>query len=433
MTITAFYSGFSISCGLPLKITKRNDIMKVHMNELIQSIATALDIVENELLGASTYHGKRIAVLCSLMGKELGMTDSEIKAVTTSALFHDNALTEYILYMHENNEPEMNLKLHCEYGQRNLEKIPLDFDVDGLVLYHHEEADGKGPFGKKEGEIPLGAALIAIADTIDVENHLQRLSVSDIPVIRKIAEDDSGKRFTKTAVEAFLAIFNEDVLESLRDENIVNTAEKMLPEWQSEVEGDSMLHIASLTAGIIDFKSPFTRKHSVQIANRAWVMGGYYGFDPEKRAKVYLAASLHDLGKLATPNKILDKPDKLTDEEFGVIKSHVKGTYDMLSGITGFEEICHWASSHHEKLDGSGYHFGIGDEDLDFVDRLLACTDIYQAVSEERPYHARRSHEETMPILWSMAEKGFIDKEIVNDFDTVMAIYSNKDVPPPEI
>ena len=407
--------------------------MKVHMNELVQSIATALDIVENEVLGASTYHGKRIAVLCSLMGKELGLNDSEIKAVTTSALFHDNALTEYVQYMYENNEPEMNLKLHCEYGQRNIEKIPLEFDVSGLVLYHHEEADGKGPFGKRDDEIPLGAAIIAIADTIDVENHLQTLSEKDIASIQKEAGEQSGKRFTKTAVETFQTVLKKDVLESLRDEYIVETAGKILPAWQSEVKSDSMMHIASLTAGIIDFKSPFTRKHSVQIANRAWMMGGYYGFDPEKRAKVYLAASLHDLGKLATPNAILDKPDKLTDEEFGVIKAHVKGTYDMLCGITGFEEICHWASSHHEKLDGSGYHFGIGAKELDFVDRLLAVTDIYQAVNEERPYHPRRSHEETMPILWSMAEKGFIDKDIVNDFDTVMAIYSNRDVPPPEL
>jgi len=407
--------------------------MKVHMNELVQSIATALDIVENEVLGASTYHGKRIAVLCSLMGKELGLNDSEIKAVTTSALFHDNALTEYVQYMYENNEPEMNLKLHCEYGQRNIEKIPLEFDVSGLVLYHHEEADGKGPFGKRDDEIPLGAAIIAIADTIDVENHLQTLSEKDIASIQKEAGEQSGKRFTKTAVETFQTVLKKDVLESLRDEYIVETAGKILPAWQSEVKSDSMMHIASLTAGIIDFKSPFTRKHSVQIANRAWMMGGYYGFDPEKRAKVYLAASLHDMGKLATPNAILDKPEKLTDEEFRVIKAHVKGTYDMLCGITGFEEICHWASSHHEKLDGSGYHFGIGAKELDFVDRLLAVTDIYQAVNEERPYHPRRSHEETMPILWSMAEKGFIDKDIVNDFDTVMAIYSNRDVPPPEL
>ena len=124
------------------------------MNELIQSIASAFDIVESELLGASTHHGKRIAVLCSLMGTELGMNDDQIKAVTVCALFHDNALTEYILYGQENIEREKNFRLHCEYGQRNVEMIPLKCDVNGLVLYHHEQADGGGPFGKKKASFP---------------------------------------------------------------------------------------------------------------------------------------------------------------------------------------------------------------------------------------------------------------------------------------
>jgi len=403
------------------------------MNELIQAIGTALDIVEHELLGASTYHGKRIAVLSSLMAKELDMSDAEIKAISTCALFHDNALTEYIRYKFSTNERKMDFRLHCEYGQRNIEKIPFDFDISGLILYHHEHPDGKGPFKKKDGEFPVGAGIIAIADMIDVEHHLQRITADKIPQIKAEVEKQSGIRFTKEASGAFLAIFNEDVLESLRDENIIETAAKVLPVWEVDIEGDEIINIAALASKIIDYKSPFTKKHSEQIANRAWLMSGYYGFDQQKRAKVYLAAALHDLGKLATPNEILDKPAKLTDDEFEIIKAHVKGTYDMLSGITGFEEICHWASSHHEKLNGSGYHFGIDEKELDFVDRLLACTDIYQAVSEERPYHARRSHEETMPILWSMAEKGFIDSKIVDDFDTVMAIYSNKDVPPPEV
>jgi len=406
--------------------------MKIYVNELVQSIATALDIVEYELLGASTYHGKRIAVLCSLMGKELGMDDCQIKAVTTCALFHDNALTEYILYMQKSGG-EGDVGLHCEYGQRNIEMIPLDCDVSGLVLYHHEQADGSGPFGKKEGEYPTGAGLIAIADSLDVQHHFQRLSIDILPELLKKIEAQSGKRYNRNAVDALRAVLNAEILESLRDENINKTAASILPVWQIEVNDESMIRLAALAAGIIDHKSPFTRKHSVQIANRAWLMSGYYNYDPVMRAKIYLAASLHDIGKLTTPNEILDKPGKLTDDEFNTIKAHVKASYDMLCGITGFEDICRWASSHHEKMDGTGYHFGKNAEELDFIDRLLACTDIYQAVIEERPYHPGRTHDETMPILYSMAEKGFIDSGIVKDFDDVMASFNGADVPPPEI
>jgi len=410
---------------------ERGKVMNIRMDELIQSIAVALDMVEAELLGASTNHGKRIAVLCSRMGRGLGLDEEAIKAVTACALLHDNALTEYILYKNENFEKDMNFKLHCEYGQRNIEEIPFQSDISGFILYHHEQADGGGPFGKKEGEFPLGAQLIAIADMIDIGHHLQRVPLDNLSLIQKEIAAQSGKRFTKTAADAMLSVLDADTLLSLRDENIQKTTARLLPEWHVGIEDEALLYLARLAAGIIDYKSPFTRKHTVQIAGRAWLMSGYYEFDPVKRAKIYLAASLHDIGKLATPNEILDKPGKLTDDEFNVIKAHVRWTYDILSGITGFEEICRWASGHHEKFDGTGYCFGKTADELDFVDRLLACTDIYQAVCEERPYHPARSHENTMPILWNMAQKGYIDEEIVKDFDKVMAEYSNKDVPSP--
>ena len=406
--------------------------MTIRMDQLIQVIGTALDIVECELLGSSSNHGKRISSLCALMGRKLGMDEEQIRSITTCALLHDNALTEYILYKYKNTNYDGNLKLHCRYGQRNVEMLPLKYNASGLVLYHHEHADGTGLFGKKEGEFPPGAGLIAIADMIDVAHHLQRVQPDDLPSIKKEIAAQSGKRYTKTAAEALLTVLDKDTLISLHDENIAETAASLLPSWHADVESETIMGLAGLTAKIIDFKSPFTKKHSVQIANRAWFMSGYYGFEPAKRAKVYLAASLHDIGKLSTPNEILDKPGKLTDDEFITIKNHVKCTYDLLSEITGFEEICRWASTHHEKLDGTGYPFGKISEDLDFVDRMLACTDIYQAVSEERPYHPRRSHDDTMPILWSMAEKGFIDYEITKNFDEAMAQFSNMDVPHPE-
>ncbi|MCL1823405.1 MAG: HD domain-containing protein [Oscillospiraceae bacterium] len=406
--------------------------MKIRMDELIKTVAAALDIVENELLGASTNHGKRIAVLCSLMCKKLGMNDEEVKAVTTCALFHDNALTEYILSERpEGGEQEENFKLHCEYGQRNIDTLPFKTDVTGFVLYHHEEADGSGLFGLKEDEIPLGAAIIAAADAIDADYHLQRVTPEELPAIREYISSQSGKRFTKTAVDTVLAVLNEEALTALKDENICETAAHMLPPWEVPAEDYALIRLADLAAAIIDYKSNFTKKHSVQIANKVWLMGGHYGFDPSLRTRAYLAAALHDLGKLATPTDILEKPGKLDNEEFRIIKDHVRNTYELLKGITGFEDICEWASNHHEKLDGTGYSFGKNADELDFISRLMACTDIYQAVSEERPYHAGRSHEDTMVILWDMANKGQIDEKIVKDFDIVMAEYSFKDVPPP--
>ncbi|MDR1618649.1 MAG: HD domain-containing protein [Treponema sp.] len=405
--------------------------MNIRMDQLIRAIAAALDIVEEELLGASTHHGKRIAVLSVAMGRCFHMNDDLLSALATCALFHDSALTEYILAERDGHEPAF--RLHCQSGQHNAESLLFNTDISGFVLYHHERADGGGPFGKKEGEYPREAGLIAAADLLDVTHHFQRISLRDLADIRERIAGERGSCFTTDAAEALLQVLDEDMLASLRDDCILDTAQRLIPSWVADITDEAVLHIAALTARIIDYKSVFTRYHSVQIANKTWLMGGYYGYDKSQRTEIYLAAALHDIGKLAIPQAILEKPGKLNNDEFMIIKDHARKTCDLLKGISGFETICDTASAHHEKLDGTGYPFGKKAEDLDFNSRLLACIDIYQAVSEARPYHEQRSHGETMPILYDMAQRGFIDETIVKDLDAVMAPYSYRDVPPPDV
>ncbi|MCL2609454.1 MAG: HD domain-containing protein, partial [Treponema sp.] len=168
-----------------------------------------------------------------------------------------------------------------------------------------------------------------------------------------------------------------------------------------------------------------------QVASKAWFMADYYGYDREQRARLYLAASLHDIGKLAIPTAILEKPGKLTDEEFSLMKKHVRQTWDLLKDIEGFDRIAAWAAGHHEKLDGSGYPHGKTAEELDFNCRLLACIDIYQAVSEERPYHLRRNHEETMRLMNGIARGGKVDAEIVRALDVALAPFDGGSIPHP--
>jgi HD-GYP domain-containing protein (c-di-GMP phosphodiesterase class II) len=400
------------------------------MDQLIRAIATALDIVEGNLLGATTHHGKRISVLCAAMGRCFGMSDRELSDLATCALLHDSALTEYIQSNDKGNHPAM--PLHCEYGQRNAEQLLFDRDVRGFILYHHEMADGSGPFRKKEGEYPLGAELIAIADMLDVTCRLQTICSDYLPVLRRQIAEEAGPRYTKRAADAMLAVLNEEMLDSLTDSRIRESAEKVIPPWYAEIKDMVIFRLSEIVMRIIDYKSTYTKNHTSQIANRSWFMAGHYGYEMTEKAELYLAAALHDIGKLATPTEILEKPGKLDDREFQIIKDHVMHTDHMLRGISGFEVICGWAASHHEKLDGSGYHMGKNAGELDVNSRLLACLDIYQAVSEERPYHPRRSHRETMPILFGMADHGAIDMGIVKDLDVVMEPWSNRNLPHPE-
>ncbi|MDR2921729.1 MAG: HD domain-containing protein [Treponema sp.] len=406
-------------------------MVKIRMDSLIKSIATALDIVEGSLLGASTNHGKRIAVLCAKMGKALGKTTEEITALAVCALLHDNALTEYIFSERTGADHDPAMKKHCEFGQRNVDALCLKTNVKDFILYHHERADGEGPFGIREGEGPLEAELIAIADSIDVAWHLQRLEPEQLPTIRNIIVKETGKHYSRIAAETMLKILDLPVFLSLKDNVIKQTAADSLSPWTVDIQTETIFGLAGFVARIIDYKSVFTRKHSTQIANRAWLMGKHYRYEPQELAELYLAASLHDLGKLAIPSDILEKPGRLSGEEFDIIKEHILITWQLLSDIEGFETICQWASNHHEKLDGSGYPFGKKASELDFNSRLLTCLDLYQAISEERPYHSGRNHADTMRILYEMADKGKIDEDITKGLDIALAPYDAKDMSPP--
>ena len=105
------------------------------------------------------------------------------------------------------------------------------------------------------------------------------------------------------------------------------------------------------------------------------------------------------------------------------MKQHAYYTYDILSQIKNMDEIMIWASHHHEKLNGTGYPFGLKEENLSMEERLMACCDIYQALTEERAYKKGFSHEEAISIMRDMVIKGEIDNGIVASMD---AVFSNK-------
>ena len=147
------------------------------------------------------------------------------------------------------------------------------------------------------------------------------------------------------------------------------------------------------------------------------MLARHMGFDEETAQKMYLAGALHDIGKVAIGNEILEKPGKLTEDEFKTMKHHAAYTYYILSGVDDFEEIRDWTAFHHERLDGSGYPFGKSAANLNTQERMMACIDIYQALTEGRPYKQGMPHEKAYGILRDMAEKGWIDAGIVEEID----------------
>lgn len=392
--------------------------MRIERNQLLTVLSEALDCVEKEVLGVTDHHAKRVAYLCIEMGRLAGMSEVDISDLAVAALLHDNALNEYKEeYEYGALKPGADGRGHCIEGEANLKLIPGCESAREYVLYHHECADGSGPFGKKESETPLGAQIVHIADEVDLVFTLGTCKEDDIKRIISYIEEKEGTLFSAEAITLFKECMTKECLARLSNEKI----EALVLDIKEQEIGAER-GIAELFAHIIDYKSPFTKEHSVGIAKKAEVMAAHLGYEVEKQDKLYMAGALHDIGKLLVNKDVLEKPGRLDDEEYLHIQSHAYETYRLLSKITGFAEIRDWASYHHEKLNGKGYPFRKCEEELTEEMRLLACLDIYQALTEDRPYKAGMTHVKAISILRELTERGELDVGLVEEIDKVFGI-----------
>ena len=127
-----------------------------------------------------------------------------------------------------------------------------------------------------------------------------------------------------------------------------------------------------------------------------------------------IAAYLHDLGKLAIPSEILEKRDRLTPAEWGVMRTHAYYTYQILNPVEVLNLVASWSSLHQERLDGSGYPFHVGEDDLPLGARLMAVADVFTGITENRPYRKGMTREDALGILHGMAAKGELDARLVS-------------------
>lgn len=395
--------------------------MKTDVLGLMAACSYALDCVEAELVNVTNNHAKRVAYMSVGIAGEMGVKGESLQDLAVCALLHDNALTQYIQEELHNDISQIavtneipQLGAHCSLGEQNIQSLPFHTNVSGVILYHHENADGSGPFGKKWNEIPLFARIIHLCDLLDI-SCISNQSADTWKKIQHFLQKTEGTMFDKECVEAFFKVFSEDNLSMIDDDNLDKMLWDKVPGVEQELSFAQIKAVANFFANIIDYKSPFTSTHSIGVADCAEKMARFMGFDEETVEKMYLAGALHDIGKVAIGNEILEKPGKLTDEEFQSMKHHAAYSYYILSGIKDFEEIRDWAAFHHERLDGTGYPFGKTAPELNTQERIMACVDIYQALTESRPYKAGMSHEKACSILSDMADKGWIDAEIVKN------------------
>ena len=399
--------------------------MEIDIIGLLSAFSFALDCVEAELIHVTSNHGKRVAYMSVCMAEKMGVSDDALRDLAACALLHDNALTQYIneefysdisnidtLKVSSDDITPRQLGMHCIYGEKNLKKYPFKTGVKDVILYHHEEADGSGPFEKKWTEVPLFARIIHFSDMLDAFCKAQKFDEDVFNKAVHFIEKNKDKRFDSEVTKMFFDAFDKDEFSRLGDEHIEEYFWEKVPCEKSFYSFNVLKDLADLFAKIIDYKSEFTSRHSLGVARTASKISEIMGYDKVICDKMYLAGTLHDVGKIAIGNEILEKPARLTDEEFAKMKNHAGYTYMILSKVDCFEEIRDIAAFHHERLDGSGYPFGKRADELTTLQRIMACADIYQALTEKRPYKDGMDHDKACEILKDMADKNWIDKNI---------------------
>lgn len=402
-------------------------ILKLYINDILNAFSYSLDCVEQELVGIASHHGKRVAYICLLLGENLGLDMLKLNDLAACALLHDNALTEYI---HEEiingvdvvkEKNKINAGLHCILGEDNIKNLPFNCDVSGAILYHHENSNGSGPFGKTWLETPIYAQLIHLADSVDVQFNLSKMTEEKFNKMLKYINEQKNIKYHESIVELFERTINYESLLKSQNLYIKSSLDEKLPLIYKDYSLEQIVGFVDIIANVIDYKSELTMKHSIGIAKKAATMAKYYNYDEETLVKLYFAGAVHDIGKLVIDKDVLEKPDKLTETEYIYMKNHAYYTYEILKDIRGFEDITSWASMHHEKLNGKGYPFGKTAEELGFNERLMACLDIYQALTEARTYKKSYEHKKAIKIMKDMSKNNSIDDSIVEDINKVFS------------
>lgn len=391
---------------------------------LLSACSYALDCVEAELAQVTSRHTKRVAYMSVCVARQMGITGKQLQDLAVCALLHDNALTQYIeeelhndISLASDSQNFSHLGLHCSLGEKNFQKLPFHTDVSNVILYHHENADGSGPFGKTWTEVPVFARIIHLCDLLDVMCRTKTFTEDTWHRACCFLQEVKGSIVDEPCITAFFQAFSESHFLFLGSENLEEAFWEMVPRIKQDLDFSQIKELANFFAHIVDYKSHFTSTHSIGVANGAEKMARHMGFDEDTAQKMYLAGALHDIGKVAIGNEILEKPGKLTADEFSTMKHHAAYTYYILSEIDDFDEIRDWAAFHHERLDGTGYPFGKTAAELNIQERIMACVDIYQALTENRPYKPGISHEKACGILLDMAKKGWLDREVVDEMD----------------
>jgi putative two-component system response regulator len=169
-------------------------------------------------------------------------------------------------------------------------------------------------------------------------------------------------------------------------------------------------------ANALDAKDSYTRGHSERVAHYAEALGGAMGLSREERHRLARAGLLHDIGKIGIPLEYLQKPGKLTTEEYEIVKLHPSIGYDICKPLKTMLPLLSLIRGHHERLDGRGYPDGLKADQITLPLRCLSIADVYDALTSDRAYRRALPRPQALKILREEASLGMWDLRVIDTF-----------------
>jgi putative nucleotidyltransferase with HDIG domain len=288
-------------------------------------------------------------------------------------------------------------QIRCERGADIAQALGFSKATAHAIRSMDEHWDGGGyPEGRKGQAIPILARIIGVAQVAEI------FAEQDGPeTALAVVRERRGRWFDPDLVRAFGDVAAdaklwERVASSELDREVAAVEPQVM---QFAVDEERLDQIAAAFAWVVDAKSPFTYHHSERVAEFATSIAEHIGLSKAECVRVKRAGLLHDIGKLAVPNRILDKPGRLTSSEWEIVRLHPYYSYQILERVPVFGEFAFDASAHHERMDGRGYYRNLRGDQLSLCARILATADKYDALSADRPYRPGMAPDRVCAIL----------------------------------
>lgn len=388
--------------------------------DFIASLSRTMDLMDSAVVA----HHFRVAYIALRLAEELGLSVERRRNILWAGMLHDIGAFYFHERLHLLESEIESAHQHAEAGCLLLKIFKPFSEMATLVRFHHVPwENGKGALFHNV-VVPEDSHVLHLADRIASR-------VPALPIIPRDGRDkileianQSGERFIPENVEAFLRLAEKEFfwLEMLSP-SMENILRRAIPSLWIDLQSDLLTDFAYLLCRLIDFKSHFTATHSSGVAASAVTLAAHIGFSRKEQQTMRIAAYLHDLGKLAVPAEIIEKPGRLSAEERDVMMGHVYFTYDILSRIDGFETVTAWSSLHQERMDGSGYPFHFREDDLPLGARVMAVADVFTAITEDRPYRKGMPADQARHSMEQLAKRGALDARIVgvllDNFDEI--------------